>query len=444
MTCLRVPGFLLVLLMCIALNNTAWAVNVRSGTSDGSEEWGYIEVRPQAHMFWWLYHSQGNKSDSRPLILWLQGGPGASSVGIGDFEEIGPLDTQLKPRQSTWLQKADLLFVDSPVGTGFSYVENSTLLANTDAAVTEDLLSFFKELFNTNSSLQKSPVFIVGESYGGKHASMIGLALSKVIAAGQLKVNLGGVFLGDSWISPVDYVLSWGPLLKDVSRLETPDEDNANSVALKIQEQVESGQYQQAKDSWSQLESLISFASNGVDFYNFLLDASAETVSSVTSLGHMSIGSPKHFDRYLASKKTSRENGAEFDLDTFMNSVIRKKLKIIPENIQWGGQSDLVFVALENDFMKSAIDQVDELLSRGEKVIIYNGQVDLICATMGTEAWVQKLKWTGLKDFNDKKRSPLYCNDSETKGFVKSSTNLHFFWILGAGHFVSNTKFDQT
>jgi hypothetical protein len=38
---------------------------------------------------------------------------GASGVGIGNFEEVGPLDTDLKPRNSTWLQIADLLFVVS-------------------------------------------------------------------------------------------------------------------------------------------------------------------------------------------------------------------------------------------------------------------------------------------------------------------------------------------
>lgn len=36
---------------------------------------------------------------------------GASGVGIGNFEEIGPLDTNLNARNSTWLQIADLLFV---------------------------------------------------------------------------------------------------------------------------------------------------------------------------------------------------------------------------------------------------------------------------------------------------------------------------------------------
>ena len=50
------------------------------------------------------------------------GRPGGSSTGFGNFEEIGPLTVDLKPRETTWLNEANLLFVDNPVGAGFSYV----------------------------------------------------------------------------------------------------------------------------------------------------------------------------------------------------------------------------------------------------------------------------------------------------------------------------------
>ncbi|KAH9327259.1 hypothetical protein KI387_007437, partial [Taxus chinensis] len=73
----------------------------------------------------------------------------------------------------------------------FSYVENDTLVATTDAAAVEDLLTFLKKFVKTSRTLQNRPIFIVAESYGGKHASMLGLALSKAISAGQLKINLG-------------------------------------------------------------------------------------------------------------------------------------------------------------------------------------------------------------------------------------------------------------
>ncbi len=57
--------------------------------------------------------------EQRPWILWLQGGPGASGVGYGNFAEIGPYTAPYWfSRGRSWAQFADLVFVDNPVGTG--------------------------------------------------------------------------------------------------------------------------------------------------------------------------------------------------------------------------------------------------------------------------------------------------------------------------------------
>ena len=90
-----------------------------------TEDWNYVQVRENAFMFWWLYGASTSDPSERvdkPLIMWLQGGPGGSSTGFGNFEELGPLTVELKPRNTTWLQAANVLFVDNPVGSGYSYV----------------------------------------------------------------------------------------------------------------------------------------------------------------------------------------------------------------------------------------------------------------------------------------------------------------------------------
>ncbi|KAG6414807.1 hypothetical protein SASPL_122181 [Salvia splendens] len=397
-------------------------------TDDGSESWGYVEVRPKAHMFWWYYRSPQRTEDPNkpwPIILWLQGGPGASGVGIGNFEEIGPLDSYLKPRNSTWLKKADLLFVDNPVGTGYSFVEDLDLLVKTDYEAADDLTTLLIEIFNRNQTLQKSPLYIVAESYGGKYAVTLGLTALKAIEAGKLKLKLGGIALGDTWISPEDFVFSWGPLLKDVSRLDNNGLKKSNSLAEQIKQELETGKFVEATESWSDLESVISSCSNSVDFYNFLLDSGMDPVSLSASVLSQQI-SIRRYSRYLNSLRRDTPDG-DGDIDTLMNGVIKKKLKI-PKSVVWGGQSDSVFSALEGDFMKPRIDEVDQLLAKG---------LDVICSTKGTEAWVEKLKWGGLKTFLSMERTPLYCGKQKiTKGFTRSYKNLHFYWILGAGHFV--------
>ncbi|EPS73850.1 hypothetical protein M569_00913, partial [Genlisea aurea] len=359
---------------------------------------------------------------------------GASGVGIGNFEEIGPLDTLLKPRNTTWLAKADLLFVDNPVGTGYSFVEDDNLFVKTDYEAAADLTTFLIKVSNEikGFDVEGSPLYIVAESYGGKYAVTLGLSALQAIQSGKLNIKLGGIALGDTWISPEDFVFSWGPLLKDVSRLDDNGLARSNSFAEKIRQEISSGKYADATRSWGELENFISDSTNSVDLYNFLLDSGMDPLSSASQQVII-----RRYRTYLNSQRRVSPGGVG-DLDSLMNGPVKKKLKIIPKDIQWGGQSDLVFNALAGDFMKPRIEQVDQLLAKGVNVTVYNGQLDVICSTRGTEAWVQKLKWDGLKMFEAEGRSPIYCDDNggTTKGFFKSYRNLYFYWILGAGHFV--------
>ncbi|XP_021692100.2 serine carboxypeptidase-like 51 isoform X2 [Hevea brasiliensis] len=393
-------------------------------------------------MFWWLYKSPNrveNPSKPWPIILWLQGGPGASGVELGNFKEVGPLDSNLKPRNSTWLQVADLLFVDNPVGTGFSFVEDTNLLVKNDEEAAADLTRLLQNIFTRNKNLQKSPLYIVAESYGGKFAVTLALSALKAIEAGTLKLKVGGVALGDSWISPEDFVLSWGPLLKDMSLLDKKDFEIVDSMAQKIKQQIRDGLYINATYSWTELEEVIQQRSNYVDFYNFLSKDTESGSSSSVTASRVQLSKKialQKYSKYLISQR-STPGGSDDEQRDLMNDIIRKKLKIIPDDIKFDQQSDYVFQAMQGDFMKARIKEVDELLAKGVNVTIYNGQLDLICATKGTEAWIEKLKWEGLQNFQSKDRIPLFCGKERVaRGFTKSYKNLHFYWILGAGHFV--------
>lgn len=62
----------------------------------------------------------------------------------------------------------------------------------TDDEAAADLTTLLIEIFNRNETLQKSPLYIVAESYGGKYAVTLGLSALKAIEAGKLKLTLGG------------------------------------------------------------------------------------------------------------------------------------------------------------------------------------------------------------------------------------------------------------
>ncbi|GJN04279.1 hypothetical protein PR202_ga21814 [Eleusine coracana subsp. coracana] len=401
-----------------------------AGTPDGSEEWGYVQVRPKAHMFWWLYRSPQrveNGSTPWPTVLWLQGGPGASGVGYGNFMEIGPLDSDLKPRPTTWLAKADLLFVDNPVGTGFSFVEGGdpNLMVRTDAEAADDLTTLLCSLYrdNNNARLRGSPLYIVAESYGGKFAVTTALKALKAIQEDRLHANIAGVALGDSWISPIDFVVSLSlPLLLLLLLLAS----YCSCIVVPLD-----------LDSSMTVEWLATVQ----DFYNFLKDRSPLTAAAKRGrsmvASSFSFRTKNGYSGYLSSMATPGPQGGFSGL---MNTVIKNKLGIIPQNVSWGDQSGDVFDVMQGDFMKPRIHEVDQLLELGVNVTIYNGQLDLICATKGTMDWVQKLKWDGLQNFTNSPRTPIYCSkegQTGTQAFVKSYKNLKFYWILGAGHMVS-------
>ncbi|XP_070339051.1 retinoid-inducible serine carboxypeptidase [Equus asinus] len=425
-------------LLLLLLGLSAGAV-INWPTEEGKEVWDYVTVRKDAHMFWWLYYatSPSKNFSELPLVMWLQGGPGGSSTGFGNFEEIGPLDVDLKPRRTSWLQSASLLFVDNPVGTGFSYVNKSDAYAKDLATVASDMMVLLKTFFGCHKEFQTVPFYIFSESYGGKMAAGISLELYKAIQQGTIQCNFAGVALGDSWISPVDSVLSWGPYLYSVSLLDDQGLTEVSQIAEQVLDAVNKGLYKEATELWGEAEMVIEQNTDGVNFYNILTKntpMSAIESSLEFTQSHLVRLSQRHV-RHLQPDT----------LSLLMNGPIRKKLKIIPEDCSWGGQATEVFLNMEKDFMKPVISVVEELLEAGVNVTVYNGQLDLIVDTMGQESWLRKLKWTELPKFSQLRWKPLYCDpkSSETSAFVKSYKNLSFYWILRAGHMVPSDQGDM-
>uniref|UniRef100_A0A0D9Z8F2 Carboxypeptidase n=1 Tax=Oryza glumipatula TaxID=40148 RepID=A0A0D9Z8F2_9ORYZ len=429
----------LTVLICLLLADGAALVTKR--TDDKSEIWGYVSVRPRAHIFWWHYtspHRVSSPTRPWPTILLLQGSQlGGSSVGNGNFAEIGPLDEELKPRNSTWLHKADLLFVDHPVGVGYSYADDRSGLATTDVQAAADATELDKALATRIlPDLKSSPLFIVGQAYGGKLAAMIGASLAKAIRAGDINLTLGGVVIGNGWISLADFStftgrdtaisyfkfslvirvpirLTYARMLSDVSWLDGNAVDEVNKMAGKVKEQTAAGQFATSLQTFTDLLYLIDSKSDSVNMFNYMTG---------TGMGMMLITG----DNTPKARSSPLTMYLGRDISTIMNGVIKRKLKIIPKDLVWQQWSLDVYEAMKNDFMRPAINVVDELLSLGVNVTLYNGQLDVLCSSTGTQEWLKKLK------------KPLhFCLPYYIpNGFVKAHKNLQHYSILQAGQAV--------
>ncbi|CAG0895869.1 unnamed protein product, partial [Cyprideis torosa] len=386
------------------------------------ETWGYEEVRTDAFLFWWLYFRDASAKGRRPLVIWLQGGPGGSSCGFGNFEEIGPLDVNRKPRNNSWVKDVDVLFVDNPVGAGFSYVRNGAPYARNNDEIARDLLVLLTQFFKKFPNFSASPLYIFGESYGGKMVVGLSKVLHQAVKAKKIKCNFKGIALGDSWISPMASMQGWPVFLYESSRLDEAGLINVTSWVKKTRGTIDAGDWVKATKLWDQTEGIVQDLTGGIDWYNILKDTGD------------SCGSCWRDSLFLKLYKVLHSD----PLSKLMNGPIRRKLGIIPANVTWAEDVKAVFDALDGDFMKSVVCDVDWLLNKTDlTVAVYNGQMDLIVPTVGTMAWVSHLTWPGATVLLTKvKRKAIREDNGNILGFVKKYKDFSFYWILNAGHMV--------
>jgi len=217
-------------------------------------------------MFHWLYEANSSTPYDVPLIMWLQGGPGASGVGFGNFAETGPLDISLQPRATTWLNApASLLYVDSPVGTGFSYVDSNKLIPTNNSQIGADLVSLAVAFFAAHSEYKSTPFWVLTESYGGKMVTDFALQLLAAIDAGRVQCNFAGIVMGDSWISGVDFVDTWAPLLNAVLNMDDAQAAQVGVPAAACDAAVAAGRWADATQAWGETEGVIDQVTDGVD-----------------------------------------------------------------------------------------------------------------------------------------------------------------------------------
>ncbi|TDG50365.1 hypothetical protein AWZ03_003270 [Drosophila navojoa] len=419
-------GLLISFTVLLALFKSG-AVNARVGYGPGEQDWGFVDVREGAHMFHWLYYTTANvtKYTDRPLAIWLQGGPGTSSAGYGNFEELGPLQLDGNCREWTWVKDMNVLFIDSPVGSGFSYVDDSSYYTTNNKQIALDLVEFMKGFYALHPEFKKTPLHIFCESYGGKMAPEFALELYYAIQRGEIESNFQSVALGDPWTSPIDSMLSWAPYLLQLGIVDQDGHDKIEAAALKTKNLVDGEEWTQATSQWSSTQSVVKRESKGVDFYN------VETPTRGDNYLRLLVDMSPEERMYRTLVHFDIDEDRDKLLEDLMRGPVTKALNL---TIKWGAQSGTTFNKLWGDFMKPAVHIVEELLnSTTVQVGVYSGSLDLICATPGTVNWIANMKWNDKDKYLSSPRVDITV-DHVLEGYKKTAGNFSMFWVKRSGH----------
>ncbi|KAJ4973142.1 hypothetical protein NE237_006316 [Protea cynaroides] len=162
---------------------------------------GYVTVddKKQRALFYYFAEAEIDPA-SKPLVLWLNGGPGCSSLGVGAFSENGPFRPSgeiLVRNEYSWNREANMLFLETPIGVGFSYsTDTSSYEAVNDMVTGIDNLVFLRRWFVKFPEYRQRDLFIAGESYAGHYVPQLAELMIQFNKKEKL-FNLKGIALGN-------------------------------------------------------------------------------------------------------------------------------------------------------------------------------------------------------------------------------------------------------
>ncbi|TVU41278.1 hypothetical protein EJB05_14781, partial [Eragrostis curvula] len=176
------------------------------GSPSVSQFAGYVTIdeRRGRALFYWFFEAQA-VPEEKPLLLFLTGGPGCSSIGYGAASELGPLrvasqGAALEFNQYAWNKEANLLFLDSPAGVGFSYTNTSSDLNNlNDDFVAKDSYSFLLNWLERFPQYKNRDFYIAGDSYAGHYVPQLAELVyeENKEKMGKIYINLKGFIVGN-------------------------------------------------------------------------------------------------------------------------------------------------------------------------------------------------------------------------------------------------------
>lgn len=376
---------------------------------------GYLDVNDDdKHFFYWFFESR-NDPKNDPIVLWLNGGPGCSSL-TGLFFELGPasISVDLKPVHNphAWNNNASVIFLDQPVNTGYSY--SSKTVSDTVTAG-KDVYAFLSLFFEQFPEYSKLPFHIAGESYAGHY---IPVFANEIMSHTDKNFNLTSVLIGNGLTDPLRQYDYYEPMAcGEGGAPAVVDEQSCNNM-LNAQPRCNAliEACYNSQSAWTCVPATIycnnammgPYQQTGRNVYDVREDCEG---------GNLCYPQLDVIDKYLNQDYVKEAVGAQVDTYTGCNFDTNR-------NFLFAG-----------DWMKPYYTNVIDLLDLNVPVLIYAGDKDFICNWLGNEAWSRELPWAQHDKFSSQPLSAWNVNGKEA-GQFRNADHFTFLRVYGAGHMV--------
>lgn len=382
---------------------------------------GYLdELETDKHWFYWFFESRNNP-EKDPVILWLSGGPGCSSLTSLLFE-LGPsfIDESLKPVHNpySWNTNASIIFLDQPVNVGYSY--SSSHVSSTKAAG-KDVYAFLELFFQQFPEYIDKPLHIASESYGGHYAPAFADA---ILSHEDRSFQLASVLIGNGLTNPLlqypkfEYMAcsssgGYKPVLSEDICL------NMRSTLPKCLSLIEDCYKTESPEScvpatiYCNSGQIRPYQNTGRSVYDVRKMCEGETLC-YKDLDYVS--------RYLNQTFVREALGAEVTRFDACN---------------WNLFCDFLYTG---DWMKPFHKEVAKVLEQRVPILLYSGDKDFVCNWLGNLDWCNALPWSGHQKFENANMISIIGDLGTEIGQVKNADIFTFARVFDGGHFVPHDQ----
>lgn len=411
---------------------------------------GFLQATGTKSFFYWFIESERDPATD-PVVLWLNGGPGCSSL-TGLLAELGPWRTLpdgsgLEWFEHRWNKIANIIFMESPQCVGYSYSIDESC-TSTDNVTAADNHAALQDFFSKFPEYKTNEFYITGESYAGIYVPTLsarivddpefnfqGFAVGNAVTDDVTMANAYPYF---AWARGLIGTELWEDLVDNCcvngNSSDCEFYKSSNNQCRLAVAQVENVQWRIGLNPYDVYAECYGGAPSKQGLYEY----NEHEVTIMLPYGRNRPDDSSYSEllgEYIAkgSNVTVRiPCSYTDDRETYLNRQDVREALHVPSNVQyWLPCSSIGYVKQYVDVRAEYI----KVLERGHRVLAYFGDLDMACDHLGGMWFIESLNRPLVESF----KQWFYPDDmgfSQIAGFVIQYEQMKFVSVKGAGHFV--------